>query len=269
MLGDFHVHTLFSSDCEVDPQEYVDKALRLGMKEICFTDHMDFDYPTENGKEMFKLNTDEYFAKLSQFKEDNKDKIKIKIGVEIGLNPSINEENRNFVNRYPFDFVIGSSHIVNGIDPYYSSYWENRAPKECIMEYFEAILKNVTFYNDYDVYGHLDYIRRYVPDKSFVYIDADYYDITEMILKNIIAKGHGIELNTRGLSKGFTTFIPTIALLDRYRRLGGEIVTLGSDAHFYRNLGYGFKTAKDILLNTGFKYVTSYENRKPSFIPLD
>lgn len=269
MLGDFHVHTVFSSDCEVNPQEYLERAMRLGMKEICFTDHMDLDYPAENSKEMFKLNADDYFDALTKLKETNQDNIKIKIGIEVGLNPAVNDANNTFINKYPFDFIIGSSHIVNGNDPYYSSYWDNRSPKDCIMEYYEAILRNVTFYDNYDVYGHLDYIRRYVPDKSYVYIDSDFYDITEMILKNIIARGKGIELNTRGLSKGFTTFIPTISLLDRYKKLGGEIVTLGSDAHFCKNLGYGFKTAKDILLNTGFKYVTSFENRKPSFIPLD
>ena len=90
-----------------------------------------------------------------------------------------------------------------------------------------------------------------------------------MIFKNIIYKGRGIELNTRGLTEGITNFIPTISLLKRYHDLGGEIITLGSDSHYLKNLGYAFTTAKDILINTGFKYISTFENRTPSFIPLN
>ena len=268
MLSDFHIHTHFSSDCIVNPEEYIERAIHLGMKEICFTDHVDFDYPDDDGKPMFKVDTDNYFKELNELKKKYAENIKIKIGIELGVNPSIYQKNIDYVTQYPFDFVIGSSHIINGIDPYFPSYWENRPIDEGIMDYYEAILQNVTFFNDYDVYGHLDYVRRYVRDKSYVYNDAKFYDIIEMILKNIISKGHGIELNTRGLQEGFTPYIPTIAILERYKQLGGEIITIGSDSHKLRNLGYGFKTAKDILTNAGFKYYTTFEDRKPTFIPL-
>ncbi len=269
MIGDYHVHTSFSTDSEVSPADHINKAVSLGMKEICITDHVDFDYPQENGSTMFRVDPEEYFDTLGKLKLEYSNVIKVKIGIELGLNPEIDGINTQFVKSYPFDFVIGSSHIINEKDPYYPEYWENRSTKDCIMEYFQAILRNVTAYDDYDVYGHLDYIRRYIPDREYVYNDNDFYDITEMILKNIIAKGHGIELNTRGLTKGLTTFVPTITLLKRYRELGGEIITLGSDAHYVKNLGYAFKTAQDILINCGFRYVASYDSRNISFIPIE
>lgn len=269
MIGDYHVHTHFSSDCETLPRDIVTKAISLGMKEICFTDHVDFDYPPENGQIMFRINMDEYFNELSSVKEEFRDRIKVKIGVELGLNPSIEKENTELVRSHDFDFVIGSSHIINGTDPYYPEFWEGKDTKNAIMSYFEAILKNVTIYDDYDVYGHLDYIRRYVRNKDFVYLDSDFTDITEMIFKNLIYKGHGIELNTRALTDGITPFIPTITLIKRYHDIGGEIITLGSDAHTLKKLGYAFTTAKDILINTGFKYITTFENRTPSFIPVN
>lgn len=268
MISDYHVHTHFSSDCEVSPRDHISKAIECGMSEICFTDHMDYDYPLENGKEMFRLDVDAYFNELRALKEEFSDRIHIKIGIELGLNPSIEPDNRALVHKYPFDFVIGSSHMVDGMDPYYPKFWDGRDSSNTIHDYYKAILRNVTTYDDYDVYGHLDYIRRYVKDKDYVYVDDDFYDITEMILKNIIAKGHGIELNTRGLSNGITYFVPTITILKRYRELGGEIVTVGSDAHYVKSLGYAFRTARDILVNTGFKYVASFEDRSPSFIPL-
>jgi histidinol-phosphatase (PHP family) len=268
MIGDYHVHTNFSSDCTSAPEELVEKALLLGMNEICFTDHVDFDYPLVNGEKLFNIDVKKYFDELTAVKDKYRGRIKIKIGVELGLNPSTNSMNKEFVHSADFDFIIGSSHIVNGIDPYYAEYWEGKTTKDAIMEYYEAILKNVTICEDYDVYGHLDYIRRYVRDKEYVYTDSDFYEITDMIFKNIISKGHGIELNTRGITDGITNFIPTITLLKRYHDLGGEIITLGSDSHKVKNVGYAFKTAKDILINTGFKYITTFENRTPSFISI-
>lgn len=268
MIGDYHIHTRFSSDCETEPRELIVKAYSLGMKELCFTDHVDFDYPSVDGRIMFRIDADEYFSELDRLKHEFRDKIKVKIGIELGLNPSTNTLNDKFVKSKDFDFIIGSSHIVNGIDPYFPEFWEGKTVKDAIMSYYEAILKNVTLYNNYDVYGHLDYIRRYVPDKNYVYKDSDFDDITEMIFKNIIYRGHGIELNTRNISSGITQFIPTITLLKRYHDLGGEIITIGSDAHYLKNLGYAFTTAKDILTNTGFKYITTFENRTPSYIPL-
>lgn len=268
MISDYHVHTFYSTDSEAMPEDHISKAIALGMQEICFTDHIDYDYPSKEGKTEFIFDPGKYFEELTALRERYFGMIKIKIGVELGLNPICDEPNKKLVSSYPFDFVIGSSHIIDGKDPYYPEFWQDRSPSECIVSYYEAILRNVTLYNDYDVYGHLDYIRRYVPNKSFVYTESDYSDILDMILKNIVAKGHGIELNTSELSNGLTHFIPTIAILKRYRELGGETVTVGSDAHITKNIGYAFATARDILLNTGFKYVASFERRTPTYMPL-
>lgn len=268
MIADYHMHTHFSSDCDVEPVLLVEKAISLGMDEICFTDHVDFDYPKENEKTMFRIDAAGYFEEISRLKDTYNGKIKIKTGIEAGLNRANDEAVNSLLCAYPFDFVIGSSHIVDGIDPYYTEYWKNVSPKEAVYRYYEAVLSNVTLFDNYDVYGHLDYIRRYIPSESYVYSFSDFADILDTILINIITKGHGIELNTRGLEKGITDFVPTIMILSRYKQLGGEIITIGSDAHQVAKLGYGFRTARDILINTGFKYYTTFEDRQPLFIPL-
>ncbi len=268
MIADYHIHTHFSTDSEVNPIDHINKAISLGMQELCFTDHIDFDYPLENGNKIFIFDADNYFETLLALKEQFQSKINIKIGVELGLNPNIYKQNTDFIHKYDFDFVIGSSHIVNGIDPYYKEYWDGLDSVQGIMKYYNAILDNVKLYESYNVYGHLDYIRRYVPDKHYIYNDSLFFDITDEILRKIIETGHGIELNTRGLSSGLTDFIPTISLIKRYKALGGEIITLGSDAHFVKALGYGFKTSRDILLDSGFKYHTLFTKGKPEFLPL-
>ena len=239
------------------------------MHEICFTDHIDYDYPKENGINEFLFEPSAYFEELFSLKDEFRNRLKIKIGVETGLNQSTIAPNKELIHSYPFDFVIGSSHIIDGKDPYYPDYWEGQNPNDIIEHYYESVLDIATVYDDYDVFGHIDYIRRYVPDKSYVYIHDDFTDIIDMILKNIIAKGRGLEFNTRGLSNGITSFVPTISLFKRYHDLGGEIVTLGSDAHNVKKLGFGFRTARDILINTGFKYIATFEQREATFIPID
>ena len=107
MIGDYHVHTKFSSDCNSEPEDLIKKAISLGMNEICFTDHVDFDYPPENGQTIFRINTKEYFNTLAALRDSYKNRIKIKIGIELGLNPSIEEMNSSFVKSNDFDFVIG------------------------------------------------------------------------------------------------------------------------------------------------------------------
>lgn len=268
MIPDYHVHTYFSTDSEAFPDEHIERAIALGMSEICFTDHIDYDYPPEDGRQLFVFDPDMYFARLGELKDKYAGRIAIRIGVELGLNPTNDIPNTQLTDKYPFDFVIGSSHMVDGMDPYYHNFWDGRSASDCIVKYYEAVLRNVNEYNNYDVYGHLDYIQRYIPDKDFVYTDNDYRDIIDMILTKIIETGHGIELNTRGLTGGLTQFVPTISLMHRYKELGGEIVTIGSDAHYTKNIGYAFATARDILLNSGFKYVTGFKGRKAVQIPL-
>ena len=271
MFSDYHTHTYFSTDSEENPRNYIEKAIKLGMHEICFTDHIDFDYPEKDGKKEFLFDPDAYFSELTKLREEYSGKIKIKIGVETGLNPVNTEPNKRLLHSHPFDFVIGSTHIIDGEDPYYPEYWEGKDPKDVIEKYYESVLDIATVYDDYDVYGHLDYIRRYVhtTGQDYVYMHNDFTDIIDMILKNIIARGRGLEFNTKDLSNGITTFVPTIDLFRRYHDLGGEIITVGSDSHNVNKLGFAFRTAKDILLNTGFKYIATFEKREATFVPIE
>lgn len=128
---------------------------------------------------------------------------------------------------WDFDFVIGSSHLVGGVDPYYPEYFEKYGDHNGILRYFESILANIRTFDGFDVYGHLDYIVRYCRAKA--YCPAEYSDITDEILKTLISMGKGIELNTAGLKYGLGWAHPHPEVLKRYRELGGEMITVGSD----------------------------------------
>lgn len=266
MICDYHLHSSFSGDSEAAPEDMIQKAVSLGMKQMCFTDHYDMDYPDE--PELFLFDVDAYFAKMSELKEQYKDRIKICTGIELGLQPHLQNRCRKFVCDYPFDFVIGSSHVVNHMDPYYPQYFEGRSESECYQEYFQSILDNLNVFDDFDVYGHIDYIVRYGPDKNLHYSYERYRNVLDAILHTCIQKGIGLEINTGGIAYGLGTTNPHPDILKRYRELGGEIITIGSDAHTPERLGYEFGQAGTILRDCGFRYYTVFENRKPVYIPL-
>ena len=98
------------------------------------------------------------------------------------------------------------------------------------MEYFESILENISAYDGFDVYGHIDYVVRYGPNRNREYSYGRYKDILDEILKKLISMGKGIELNTGGYHYGLGEPNPCTAVIRRYRELGGEIITIGADA---------------------------------------
>ena len=263
-LCDYHIHTRYSSDSSEEPENIIRHAINEGLAEVCFTDHMDLDYPetTEYENPAFIFDTAAYYKELSALCTKYTGDIKIKIGIELGLIPYLKERNQAVACSVPFDFIIGSTHQIDGKDPYYPEFWVGRNSDDVVNEYFLLTYDNVRTYSDYDVYGHLDYITRYSPDKSYRFEYMKHIDIIDCILKEIIHAGHGIELNTSPLCKGLDRTNPCPEIIKRYKELGGEIITIGSDAHSFQNVGGYFDTAREILLSCGFKYYSVFTNRK-------
>ena len=257
--ADFHTHSYFSGDSDEPTREMVKSAIEKGLKILCLTEHHDLDYP-ESG---FEVNAKEYKNELFRLKDEFSDKIDVLFGVELGLMPQLSERLNNFVKEWNFDFIIGSSHLVDGKDPYYPEYFQTLGTKKGIIRYFESILENIGAFSDFDVYGHLDYVVRYSAEKC--YEPMDYREIIDEILKKLISMGKGIEINTAGM-KTLGYVHPNEFILRRYRELGGEIVTVGSDAHDKARVAADFDKAEIALKNAGFEYYTVFKDRKPEFI---
>lgn len=269
ILADCHVHSEFSSDSQAPVPLLVEQALHQGMQYFYLTDHHDIDFPIEAAGGLdFQLDTPAYLTSLSTLKQEYAERIPVRIGVELGLMSHITDKLTAYTAEYPFDFIIGSSHLVRGMDPYYPEYYAGRSQKEAYREYFASIYENITAFHDYDVYGHLDYVVRYGPSKNAGWDFSDYADIFEPILSTLIAEGKGIEINTAGLYKGLGYPHPHKDILTLYHDLGGEIITIGSDAHTADRLGYGFQQAEQLLLSCGFRYYALFQNRTPEFFPL-
>ena len=266
MFWDQHMHCNFSGDSDALPEDMIKAGIAHGLSGICFTDHLDYDYPEEPN--IFLLDFDNYFKVLSDLREKYADKISVNIGIELGLQIQAAGQNLTVAEKYPFDFIIGSSHVVNHMDPYYPEFFAGRDEDAAYMEYFESVLENINSGVDFDVYGHIDYVVRYGPNKNAFYTYEKFKDIIDEILTQLISKGKGIEVNTGGFKYGLGHPNPTEDIIKRYRELGGEIITMGADAHVPEYVAYEFDKTAQIIKNCGFKYYTVFKNRKAEFIPL-
>ena len=265
--ADFHMHTEFSGDSEAPVRAMLDAALERGMEAVCITDHIDEDYPedSETGTNPFLFDLDQYFQVLREIKKEYADRLDLRIGVELGLQPHLGERYRKLIETYPFDFVIGSLHVIHGMDPYDGVIFEGRSDADVYREAFQAMAENLDQVKDFDVLGHLDYVVRYGRHQAREYSYRAFSDEIDEILKKVIHMGKGIEMNMGGFKYGLGFCNPHPDVIRRYRELGGEIITVGADAHKPEHVAFDFEKAGDILRNCGFRYYAEYRNRKPIF----
>ena len=266
MLWDTHMHTSFSGDSDASPEAMAESAIRKGLDGVCITDHLDMDYPED--PELFLLDLAAYEPAIRRLQETYRDRLPIGFGIELGLQPHLAQAHHDILAAHDFDFVIGSSHVVHGADPYFSAYYEGREEEEAYLEYFRSIPENIRAFDEFDVYGHIDYVVRYGPNKNRDYSYEKYRDIIDDILLLLISRGKGIEVNTGGFRYGLGHPNPTEEILRRYRELGGEIITIGADAHSPEDIAFDFQKMPDLLKACGFRYFTVFRKRKPEFIKL-
>ncbi len=264
MYADCHLHTSFSGDSETLPTEQIEKAISLGMERICFTDHHDHDVVSDID---FNLDFPKYFEEMTRLRDMYKGRLDICIGLEMGLQNHIAGYLEELSKEYPFDFIIGSVHFIDGLDPYYDEYFETN-PHNAYERFFETTLKRIKKISCFDSLGHLDYIVRYGKKHGLEYSYRKFADCIDPILETIIGKGIALECNTGALSRGMNEPNPGRDVFARYRELGGELVTLGSDAHSPETVGICFDMAGEMLKDCGFKYYAAYRGRNAQMIKL-
>ena len=273
MLADYHVHTEFSDDSVYPMEQVVEDAVRLGLDEICFTDHVDYGVKDDwgCGKEVVyrqveplaNVDYPRYVEKIQRMQELYGDRIAIKLGLEFGIQMHTIPRFEALYKRYPFDFIILSVHQVEDKEFWTQDFQRGRTQKEYNERYYEEMLNLVDSYQDYSVLGHMDLIVRY--DKMGVYPFEKVKPYVEKILKRVIQDGKGIEFNTSHHRYGLADTTPSREILQLYHDLGGRIITLGSDSHRPEHLGAYIKEAKEVLRAMGFCEFCTYEKMQPVF----
>ncbi|MGI6002449.1 MAG: histidinol-phosphatase HisJ family protein [Lachnospiraceae bacterium] len=276
--ADYHTHSRYSFDGSEELETMCQAAVAAGLDEIAITDHMDiftgleyghminFDEP---GGRDYYMDVEGLYRNLAQIREKYRGRLKVVIGTELGQ-PQVNpEQARLFLAKYRPDFVIGSIHnMENDLDVYYYDFTQIDVPS--MYDHYLDWLLELARTGDFDVMGHLTYPLRYYYEREHRTLDLHPYEEKfRDLFRILIQNGRGIELNVSGLYKPMKDTMPTFEVLRLYRACGGEIITIGSDAHKAQYIGAFQKEGQAMLREAGFRDITVFEARKPEFIRME
>jgi histidinol-phosphatase (PHP family) len=265
-IVDCHVHSNFSVDSLMPTVDGCAKAIETGLGGVAFTDHIDIDLP--NQTRVFNFDCAVRSQHINVLRQQYGEKLKILKGIEIGIQPHVIQKSEKIINTFDFDFVICSIHAVDGIDLGLPDFYVGKTKQQTYQRYLEAIYHSVCNFKTFDVVGHIGYICRYSPYEDKLLSYADHQDVIDEILKRVIKDGRGIEINTAGYFYKLGMPHPDFTILRRYKELGGEIITIGSDAHAAQRIGADFDKACELLRKAGFKHVAYFQSRMPIFVQL-
>lgn len=266
-LVDYHTHTLCSPDSTARLEDMAQAAHRAGLRELCTTDHCDLQQ--EDGSPLERWDCSPI---LAQFEEAELfhywPDFRLLLGLELGGAHTDPARAEDILSGAPLDFVIGSVHNLSpaagGRDLFFLDYPTVEVCHQVLDDYFSSLLALAPL-PCYDALGHIIYPLRYMNGRSGHHITLEpWAEQLDAVLRAVIQTGRAIEVNTHaGREVEEWRFV-----LTRYRALGGELVTIGSDAHAPSNVGKGVAQAMALLRETGFQWVTVYRGRKPEQRPL-
>lgn len=266
IIADYHMHSSNSTDSNTPMENMIVSSIKKGLEEICFTEHMDMDFPgiPTLPPNPFLLDVEKYKKEFLLYKKQYEEMITLKFGIEVGMQPQVADKNLELVRSHDFDFVIASEHLVDRMDPYYPEFWESQpSVKAGILRYFEQTLENIQFFSDFDVLGHLDYIARYVPKGDSTYSYDIFKEVIDEILLFIVKNEKGLDLNSKALSNDAPMSNPCPEALKRYKEMGGRIITFGADAHTPEGVALCFDKIERIALEAGFSEYYTFDGRRP------
>lgn len=261
MLADYHVHTFYSDDCETPMEAMAERAAALGVEEICFTEHVDYEVP-----DVAVCDYKAYFKGLDSTKRKYGDRLTIRAGIEFGVQKQTIGRYVQDFEDYSFDFVLLSCHQIDGQEFCRYLYQAGKTQEEYQTGYYQAFYDVMQEYKDYSVLAHLDMIKRY--DPCGTYPDRKIMPLVEKILRQAVKDGKGIEVNTSSFRYGLPDLTPSRAILELYRDLGGRILTIGSDAHETAHLGDHIPEVRRILREMGFREFCTFKRMEPVFHPI-
>jgi len=266
---DLHIHTRFSGDCETELTEICERAISTGVREIAFTDHVDFN-PLDDS--YYYLKPGPYLSEIERCRERYGDRLIIRSGVEISEPHLYPEETRELLTSYGFDLVIGSLHWVGDRPDWNGQYFEGLTLDRGLREYFDELERMVSDErSDFDILGHLDIVRRPVY-YYFGRTDIDYtpYEaVIRRILRVVIERGRALEINTATYRRGMGDTCPSLQILRWYVDEGGERLTLGSDAHTADSVAAYFDYALDLMRSVDITRLATYNKRQSYWIGLE
>ena len=263
-LADYHTHSRISPDARSPMAEMAEAAIAAGLDELCFTDHVE---PIVWGSTKLRQDPYDWDALEREYRtarETVGDRIILRLGMELGDAPwSFAHTGRMIADAPELDFVIGSVHMLSeefdGVDLYYFDPKDDDEARAGMADYLRQV-RRLAEWGRFSVLGHLTLPLRYLNENRGFHLTFDGFEAeVEEIFRTLIQKGRGIELNT---NRGHTP-LPDEKWLRMYRRLGGEIITLGSDAHSVKYVGCAIRERQELLRQCGFRRFCTFRRMEP------
>ncbi|NPV13549.1 histidinol-phosphatase HisJ family protein [candidate division WOR-3 bacterium] len=272
---DYHIHPDYSSDAQGRITDYCQQALKVGIKELCFTTHYEPDPMRAEIEQVMVAGqpvpvdsdwVDMYLEDIEKARRDFPELI-IRSGVEVGYERGLEGKIADFLERYKFDYVLGAIHCLdhiaitsgheladfrNGLKPRGAEYIAQR-----YFDYVRAAAGSKLF----DCIAHLDIWRKYIlPEVGVEFLTFIEPGIVPM-LGYIAQSGTGLEINSSALRRGDEEPYPQSKIIAQAIAAGVKTFTVGSDAHRVADLGIGVDKSVAILAQFGFK-PTRFQNRQ-------
>jgi histidinol-phosphatase (PHP family) len=270
-LLDLHVHSTCSADGISSIAEHARQAQVLNLAEVGFCEHADFD-PRDRGYD--SLDLARYDREIAEARKAVPG-VKLRKGIEITYQTGLEDEIRAWLGGRPWDYVVAAVHLVDYADGWaiisepraMGAYFADHSQRQAYIPYFEELLRAVES-GLADVLGHFDLVKRYGVNQYGPFDPTIFQEEIRVVLRKAVEKGIGLEINTSGLRQAPGEPYPALTVLRWYRALGGEILTLGSDAHHTKELGMGIARAQELAREAGFQVIATYKARQPRWIEL-
>jgi histidinol-phosphatase (PHP family) len=266
MSVDMHVHTRFSRDSEEPMENQCKAAIAAGIGHIAFTEHEDYN---PGDFTSFFFDHDAYWRELMRCRRQFGRQVQLLGGIEIS-EPHRHTERVSWVlSKQPWDVVLGSLHWVDGKHNCYLPEWvEPFGGWRPAMRAYFAEMQQLAAEGDYDVLAHIDYPTRYLRiDPADTYDIGEFKDEIVNVLRQVVARGKAIEINTNPLRRSQPHANPPAEVVKWFIELGGRYVTVGSDSHNARHTGANIGDAIRICAGLNLNSITFFVERQAKLLP--
>ena len=267
---DYHVHESHSADAlEATVERYCRVAEARGIDEVCFTTHFIITGPDVDHGVSPDLIGD-YMDEIHSAQEDTE--VSLRFGLEVDYFPGFERQIEIILDEYPFDFILGSLHYINGIDigsrRNSPRFFKGRPIEESLTIYYEGWRKAVES-GLFDVMAHPDYFRKYlhlsnIDDPHWEQYGASIHDAFSSLKKYNV----GVEVNSSGYRHGINDVYPIFDFVKALKEAGVDLVTIGSDTHSVYSLGSNTLKCAERLEKAGYDYTCVYKGRKSRKVSL-
>jgi len=260
---DYHIHSDLSVEAYSSVEAVCERAVQIGLTEIAFTEHYDTE-PADQGYGFYSYEKSR--DAVDRMRELFGDRLSVKLGVEVDYQTVYETEIAEFLEGKRYDVVLGARHWLDGALIGHD-FFEGKTEQDSYERYFESVLPLVES-GLFDVLAHIDLVKRHGTERYGTF-DADrWMERIDPILRKLAETGMGLEINTSGVRQAPGEPYPGLAVLRRYRELGGTLVTVGSDAHRVEHVGADIKTGIELARKAGFTAMTIFDQRKQIAVSL-